>query len=117
MSVPPDDDALLAAASSRGKVDLSATGRRLEDVEDEVGTSVIRARRRVIAEPMGVVNRDSHLGRVAVVQAICTAEVLIAPEVLRVVHVRIVIEPIPIERVVCVAPSAAVSLLLGAGLP
>src|SRR3954467_10648957 len=78
MSVPPDDDALLAAAGSRGKFDLSATGRRLEDVEDEVGTSVIRARRRVIAEPMAVVNRDSHLGRVAVVQAICTAEVLIA---------------------------------------
>src|SRR3954454_17906678 len=115
MSVPPDDDALLAAAGSRGKFDLSATGRRLEDVEDEVGTSVIRAWRRVIAEPMAVVNRNSHLGRIPVVQAIRAAEIFVTPEVLRVIHVRVVIETVPIERVVAVAPSAAIRLFLGAG--
>src|SRR5262245_29020224 len=92
---------------------LRTTGRRLEDVEDEVGTFVVWPRCRVVAEPMAVVNRDPHLGRIAVVQAVNTPIVLVPPEVLWVVHVRIVIEAVPIERVVRMAPSTAISLLIG----
>ena len=78
-----------------------------------MGPFVIRTWSRVVAEPMAVVNRDPHLGRIAVVQAVGTAVVLFAPVVLWVVHVRVMVEPFPIERVVRVAPSAAVGLLIG----
>ena len=69
-----------------------------------MGPFVVRTWCRVVAEPMAVVDRDPHLGRIAVVQAVGTAVVLVAPIVLRVVHVRIMVEPFPIERVVGVAP-------------
>jgi len=66
---------------------------------------------RVIVVPLFVVDRDTHLGRIAVVQAIGTTIVLVAPEILWVVHVRIVIKAVPVLRVVRRAPRATVSLL------
>ena len=65
----------------------------------------------VVVVPLFVVDRDSHLWRITVVQAISTAVVLVAPEILRVVHVRIVVKAVPVLCVVRRAPCAAVSLL------
>ena len=50
----------------------------------------------IVVVPFAVVDRDSHLGRIAVVQAIGAAVVLVAPEILWVVHVGIVVEAIPV---------------------
>jgi hypothetical protein len=47
---------------------------------------------------MAVVDRDPHLRRIAVVQAVGTAIVFIAPKVLGIVDERVVVEPVPIER-------------------
>src|SRR3954468_8533130 len=116
MSVPPDDDALAHCGLQPRRACLRTTGRRLEDVENEVGPFVIRTWSRVIAKPMAVVHWDPHLGRIAVVQAVGAAVVLVAPIVLRVVHVRVMVEPFPIERVVSVAPGAAIGLLIGLNL-
>lgn len=45
------------------------------------------------------------------VQAVGAAVIFVAPEILGIVHVRIVIKAIPIERGVCVTPSTAIGLL------
>jgi hypothetical protein len=76
-----------------------------------VGPSVIRTRRWVVAEPVAIVNRNPHFGGVPVVETVGTAIVLIAPKVLRIVDVRIMVEALPIRRVVRVAPSLAIRLL------
>ena len=65
--------------------------------------------------PILVVDRNPHLGRIAIVQTVGTAVVLVAPEILWVVDVRVVVEAIPILRGVGTAPSSAVGLL-GLGL-
>ena len=70
----------------------------LKHVESEVSSFVKLARARVLVVPMAVVDRDPHLGRIAVVQAVGTAVVLVPPEVLRVIDVRIVIETFPVLR-------------------
>ena len=93
-----------------------AQGRRgSKYVEHKVVTAVESAAARVVVVPASVVDRNSHLGRVAMVQAVGTAVVLVAPEILWVVDVWVVVEPIPILGVVGLAPRTAVGLL-GAGL-
>ncbi len=59
--------------------------------------------------------RNSHFQRIAMVQAIAALEVLLAPEVLWIVHVRIVIEPVPVHLCVVATPRASVSALIGCG--
>ena len=60
-----------------------------------------------------VSHRDAHLWWVAIVQAVAAAIVLAAPEVLWVIDIRVVIEPIPIMAVVGVGPLIPVGLLAG----
>jgi len=51
---------------------------------------------RIVVVPLAVVNRNSHLRGIAVVQAIGAAVVFIAVEILWVVDVRVVVEAIPV---------------------
>ncbi len=85
----------------------------LKHVQDEVVAAVEATIAGIVVVPLFVVDRDSHFLRVAVVQAIATAVVLLAPEILWVVHVGIVIEAIPITSRGLPAPGLAVSTLLG----
>ena len=74
------------------------TSHRLENVCEEMVAEVVSAWCWVIVVPLLVVNRDSHLGWITVVEAVGTSIVLIAPIVLRVGHVRVMIEPIHVPR-------------------
>ena len=76
-----------------------------------MGPFVIRAWCRVIAKPMAVVDRDPHLRRIAIVQAVGAAVVLVPPEVLWVIDVRIVVESLPILSAIGASPSPAIGLL------
>ncbi len=49
------------------------------------------------------------------VQAVAALEVLLAPEVLWIIDVRIVIEPVPVHLRVVAAPHASVGSLIGCG--
>ena len=55
------------------------------------------AARRVIVVPLLVVDRDPHFGGIAVVHAIAAAVVFLSPEVLRIIHVRVVVKSIPVR--------------------
>ncbi len=74
---------------------------------------VVLAAVRVVVVPAAIVDRNPHLRRISVVQAICAAVVLVAPEVLGVVHVGIVVEAIPVLGRIGLTPSSAISLLRG----
>ncbi len=74
-------------------------------------SAVVKATIGVVVVPTLVVDRNPHFGRVAVVQAVGTPVVFVTPEILRVVHVRIVVEALPILGRVGLAPRAAVGLL------
>tara|TARA_Y100000385_G_scaffold281022_1_gene333088 strand:+ start:259 stop:537 length:279 start_codon:yes stop_codon:yes gene_type:complete len=67
---------------------------------------------RVIVVPLFVVDRNPHFWRIPVVQAIAAAEVLLPPEILGVVDVRVVIEPIPVAEIGLSTPSAAIGPLV-----
>src|SRR5262245_30827344 len=66
---------------------------------------------RVFVVPLLVVNRNSHLRRIAVVQAFGAAVVFVAPKILGVIDVRIVVEAVPILNAVGISPLATVRLL------
>lgn len=68
--------------------------------------------RRVIVVPLLVVDRDSHLCWVAMVQTVRTAEVLIAPIVVWVGDVRIVIEAAKVLRSLPVTPTCSITFFL-----
>jgi len=65
----------------------------------------------VVVVPLSVVDRDAHFWRIAVVQAVGTSVILVAPEVLRVVDIRVVVEAIPVLGRVGLTPCATVCLL------
>ena len=77
----------------------------LEDISDELMSPVVPSRRRVVILPCLVVDRDTHLWFVSVVQTVSTSVVFVAPVVLWVRHIRIVIEAIVILSRLVVAPS------------
>ena len=66
----------------------------------------------VIVVPLFVVDGNPHLWRISVVQAIATAKVLLPPEILGIVDVRIMVEPIPVTEIGLSTPSAAVGPLV-----
>ena len=74
-------------------------------------SAVEHAAGRIVVVPALVVDRDPHFGRIAVVQAVGTAVVLVPPKVLRVVDVRVVVEAVPILRAEGLAPRPPVGLL------
>ena len=82
-----------------------------ENIQYEVMSAVEFATRGVVIVPMSVVDRDSHLGRIPIVEAISTPIVLVSPEILWVKDVRVVVEPVPIDGGVRVSPCAAICLL------
>ncbi len=84
----------------------------LERVQDEVVALVEAAIAWVRVVPTLVVNRDAHLWRIAVVQAVAAAEVFLSPEVLGIVNIGVVIEPIPITEVSLAPPTASKSALI-----
>ena len=65
--------------------------------------------------PLPVVNRDLHFRRIAVVEAVGAAVILVAPEVLRVIDERVVVKPVPVLHAVGVAPLPPEGRVLGAG--
>ena len=106
---------LLFGGSRAARLRPGPRSRGSEHVEDEVVAAVELARARVVVVPALVVDRDPHLGRVPVVEAVGRAVVLAAPVVLGVVHVRVVVEAVPVGVGVGAAERAAVRVLgLGA---
>jgi len=67
---------------------------------------------RVIVVPLLVVDWNPHFWRIPVVQAITASEVLLPPEILGVIDIRIVVEPIPVAEIGLSTPSAAVGPLV-----
>lgn len=67
---------------------------------------------RVIVVPLLVVNRNSHFRWIPVIQAIAAAKVLLSPEILGVVDIRIVVKPVPVAEIGLSTPSAAISPLV-----
>ncbi len=67
---------------------------------------------RVIVVPLFVVDGNSHLWWIPVVQTITAAKVLLSPEVLGIVNVWIVVEPIPVAEIGLSTPGAAIGSLV-----
>jgi len=67
---------------------------------------------RIIVVPLLVVDGNPHFWRIPVVQAITAAKVLLSPEILGIVDVRIVIKPIPVAEIGLSTPSAAIGPLV-----
>ena len=57
---------------------------------------MIAARRWIVVVPLLVVDRDSHLWRIAMVQVVGASVVLVAPVILWVSDVRVVIESVEV---------------------
>ena len=72
--------------------------RALEHIQLKVVPFMIGSALWIVVVPLLVVDRNPHFTGVAVVQAIAAAKIGIAPEILRVVDVRIVVKTLPILR-------------------
>lgn len=69
--------------------------RSLKDIQDEVMPAMVRLFAGVEVVPVFVVNRDSHRRRVPVVHVVVLLRLL---EIVGIVDVRVVIEPLPVRR-------------------
>ena len=65
----------------------------------------------VVVVPLAIVHRHSHFRRIAMVHIVAATVILVAPEVLRVVHVGVMVKPVPILRVVGASPVLSIGLL------
>ena len=74
---------------------------QLENIQYELMTTMIRSIAWVVVFPLLVVNGNSHLLRIAVVQTVRATIELPSPIVLRVVNVRIMIESVPTQGALC----------------
>ena len=90
--VRPTTSSIQRPASTRNRCPL-------KDVENEVVSGMVTSATWVVVVPLLVVHRNPHLGRVAVVQTVAAAKIILSPKILGIVDVRIVIEAIPIVRV------------------
>lgn len=89
----------------------------LEHVGDEMVAPVVAAARWVFVVPFLVVHRNLHFGWVTIVQAVAAAVVLVAVEVLWIVHERIVVEAVIITTTGLSTRNSTVSVwILGIGL-
>lgn len=84
----------------------------LKDIEDEVVSGVEPATARVIVVPLLVVHGNPHLWRITVIQAVTTLEVVLTPEILGIVDVRIVVKAIPITEIGLTTPSTTIGPLV-----
>ena len=76
-------------------------------------TGVIATIAGIEVVPLLVVHRDSHLRGISVIQTVTTSEVLLAPEILWVVDIRVVVEPVPISGIGLSAPGSTERALVG----
>ena len=95
----------------KGHLAEAQTHPPLKDVQVEVVPLVVLSGLRVVVLPLAIVDRNTHLGRISIIEAVCTAVVFTAPEILWVVNIRVVVEPLPILGFVGVSPSSPVSSL------
>ena len=65
----------------------------------------------IVILPLLVVNRNSRLLRIPIVQIISAAIVLVSPKILRIVYVGIVIISLPVVHAIITTPVSAKSLL------
>ena len=65
----------------------------------------------IVILPFLVVNRNSRLLRIPVVEIISAAIVLVSPKILRIVDVGIVIISLPVMHTIITPPGSAKSLL------
>ena len=101
-----------SGSSLNSSAECGDAGSCLEDVQNEVVARVESAVARVIVVPLLVVDRNPHFWRIPVVQAITALEILLSPEILGIVYVRIVIKPIPVAEIGLSTPGAAVGPLV-----
>ena len=83
----------------------------LKYVQAKVGTLVVNTILRIVILPLLVVNRNSHLLRIPIVEIISAAIVFISPKILRIVDVGIVIISLPVMHTIITTPGSAKSLL------
>ena len=69
----------------------------LERIENEVVASVEATITWIVIVPLLIVDRNSHLLGISVIETVGALEIILAPKVLGVVNVRIVVESIPID--------------------
>lgn len=84
---------------------------RLEHVEDKVMAGVVPLRSGIVIRPLAIVDRNLHLGWIAIIETIGAAVVLVSPEVLWIINVRIVLETIVISLTIRSSPHPTVGLL------
>ena len=88
----------------------------LKHIEDEVVTTVVGSFRGVKIMPFLVVNWDTHLRRISMVETFGATEIFVSPVVLWVVDIRVMIKPFPILGAHIPTPTPAKSLLCVGGL-
>ena len=85
---------------------------RLEHVEHELVAAVVSAILRILVVPLAIVNRNPHFGRISVILIFRTSVIVLSPEVLRIIDIRIVIKAVHIPRTGLTTPYTPVSMLL-----
>lgn len=78
--------------------------------------AVVLAAVGIVVVPLFVVDRYPHFGRIAMIQTIGTSVVLVPPEILWVVDVRIMVKSFPVLRTVGLTPRTTISLLGTSGV-
>src|SRR5678815_746419 len=86
---------------------------RLEHIQNELVSLMIAAGLGVFVVPLPVVNRDSHFRRIAEIHVLAGAVVFVPPEILRIVNVGVVVEPLPVVGAIGPAPNAVVGAVGG----
>ena len=65
----------------------------------------------IVIMPLPIVDRNLHLGRISVVHVFAAAIVVRSPEVLRIIDIRVMVQPIPVLGAVTFTPLLAIGLL------
>ena len=91
---------------------ISAIESSLENVGEEMVSPVIAPRRRVIVVPVAIVDRNSHLRRIAIIKAVRAAVVAVSPVVVRIRNVRIVIKFVVVDGGILISPAGTIRSLL-----
>ena len=73
--------------------------------------TMVRSGGRIIIVPFFVVDRNSHFGRIPVVQTVGTSVVLFRAEVLWIVYVGVMVEAVPVLTARCSSPILTEGLL------
>jgi len=66
---------------------------------------------RIVVVPLPIVDGDSHLRRIAVVHVFAAAIVVRSPEVLWIVDIGVVVQPVPVLGAVALTPLCSIGLL------